>query len=106
MLTLEQFRAMDLRIARVVEAKVHPNADRLLVLTVEAGEDSKQIVAGIALHYKPEELVGKQVVLLNNLEPATIRGVTSAGMVLAAQGPEGLSLVMPDRAVPPGSTVR
>lgn len=106
MITLEQFRTLELKVARVAEARIHPHADRLLVLTVETGEDRKEVVAGIALHYKPEELVGKQVVFVNNLEPATIRGVLSEGMILAAQGGEVLSLVVPERAVAPGSTVR
>ncbi|MBI3312238.1 MAG: hypothetical protein HYZ88_01770 [Candidatus Omnitrophica bacterium] len=106
MITMEQFRTLDLKVARIAEAKLHPNADRLLVLTVETGEAKKEVVAGIALHYKPEELLGKQVVLVNNMEPAVIRGVTSEGMILAASGGEILSLVVPERAVPPGSTVR
>lgn len=106
MITLEQFRTLELKIARVVEAKLHPNADRLLVLTLEAGSVRKEVVAGIALHYRPEELVGKQVVLVDNMEPAVIRGVTSSGMVLAAQDGQTLSLVVPERPVTPGSTVR
>lgn len=106
MITLEQFRTLELKVVRVVEAKLHPNADRLLVVVVDTGEVRKEIVAGISLHYKPEELVGKMVVLVNNLEPATIRGVVSNGMILAAQDGQTLSLVVPERAIAVGSTVR
>lgn len=106
MITIDQFRALELKIAKILEAKLHPNADRLLVLTLDLGDVRREVVAGIALHYKPEELVGKQVVVVANLEPATIRGVISEGMVLAVQGGETLSLVVPERTVPLGSPVR
>lgn len=106
MATIEQFKQLELKVARVVEAKKHPNADRLLVLTVEMGSERKEIVAGIALHYQPEQLAGKLVVVVNNLDPAVIRGVTSQGMVLAAQDGEVLTVVSPERPVTPGSTVK
>lgn len=106
MATIEQFKALELKVARVAEAKKHPNADRLLVLTVEVGAERKEMVAGIALHYQPEQLVGKRVVVVNNLEPAVIRGVTSQGMVLAAHDGEVLTLVSPERPVASGATVK
>ena len=106
MLTIEQFQQMEIKIARVIKAQPHPNADRLLVLTVDVGGIQKEIVAGIARHYTPETLVNKLVVLVNNLEPATIRGVTSHGMLLAAQDAQDLSLLIPERPVSPGSSVR
>jgi methionyl-tRNA synthetase len=106
MISIAQFKEVELKVGRVVEAKTHPNADRLLVLGVEIGGVRKEVVAGIALHYKPEELVGKQVVVVNNLQPATLRGVESSGMILAAQDGERLSLVVPERAVSEGSVVR
>ena len=95
-----------MKVAKVLEAKLHPNADRLLVLKVDTGEAQKEIVAGIARHYSPEELVGKRVVIVDNLEPATIRGVISNGMLLAAQDGETLSLVVPERPVTPGAKVQ
>lgn len=106
MITLEDFLKIELKVAVVVEAKAHPDADRLLVLMVDTGTEKKEIVAGISLHYKPEELVGKKVVVVNNLQPATLRGVVSNGMILAAKDGETLSLVVPERPVVPGAGVR
>ncbi len=106
MATFDDFKKLEFRVARVLEAKVHPNADKLLVLTIESGGAQKEIVAGIARHYRPEELTGKTIVVVDNLDPATIRGVTSNGMLLAAQDGEVLSLLTPDREVAVGSAVR
>ncbi len=106
MITLEEFLKVELKVAQVVEAKVHPNADKLLVLTVDTGAERKEIVAGIALQYSVSELVGKKVILVNNLQPATLRGVVSNGMILAAKDGELFSLVTPERPVAAGATVR
>ena len=106
MITLEDFLKIELKVAQVVEAKVHPNADKLLVLTVDTGAERKEIVAGIAPHYSVSELVGKKVILVNNLQPATLRGVVSNGMILAAKEGELLSLVVPERPLAAGATVR
>lgn len=106
MATIEQFRELELKVARVLEARPHPDADKLLVLGIDTGAERKEIVAGIARHYRPEELVGKLIVVVNNLEPAVIRGVTSQGMLLAAQDGETLTVVSPERAVSPGAAVR
>lgn len=106
MITIEDFLKIELKVAVVLEAKAHPDADRLLVLMVDTGTEKKEIVAGISQHYKPEELVGKKVVVVNNLQPATLRGVVSNGMILAAKDGETLSLVVPDRPVAPGAGVR
>lgn len=106
MITIEDFAKIELKVAVVLEAKAHPDADRLLVLIVDTGTEKKEIVAGISQHYKPEELVGKKVVVVNNLQPATLRGVVSNGMILAAKDGEGLSLVVPERPVAPGAVVR
>ena len=106
MITIEQFKQLELKVATVTQVQDHPNADRLFVVTLDVGGVTKQVVAGIRAHYQPTELVGKSVVIVDNLEPATIRGVESQGMILAAQGPERLSVVTPDRLVPSGSAVR
>ena len=106
MASLSEFQQLELRVAVILEVKPHPNADRLYVLEIQVGEERKQIVAGIRLHYSPEELVGKKVVVVNNLEPATIRGVESRGMILAANDGSKLVLVTPDRDIAPGSQVR
>lgn len=106
MATIEQFRQLQLKVARVLEARAHPNADKLLVLRIDTGESQKEIVAGIARHYRPEELVNKQIVVVDNLEPAMIRGVLSNGMLLAAQDGEHLTLVVPEKSVASGSQVQ
>ena len=86
---------LDLRVARVVEARQHPNADRLLVLTIDAGEPAhRQLVAGLAGKYAPEELPGKHIVIVANLQPAKLRGEISQGMLLAAEDERGLGLLL------------
>lgn len=99
------FQQLDLRAGRVVSAEQHPDADKLLVLTVDVGEDApRTVVAGLRSRFAPEELVGLQVVVVANLAPATLRGVESQGMVLAAGGSEIVGLVSVD--APPGTVVR
>ncbi len=97
---------MELKVGQVTGAEAHPNADRLLVLTVDVGGITKQVVAGIRGQYEPSALIGKSVVIVDNLEPATIRGVQSQGMVLVASGGDTMSVLTLDRPVPSGSTVR
>ena len=106
MITIDQFRALELRVGTVRAAEPHPNADRLLVLRVDLGTESRQVVAGIRAHYEPGALVGRQVIVVANLEPATLRGVESQGMVLAAADGERVVLLRPDDPVTPGATVR
>jgi len=107
MLTIDDFRRIDLRVATILKAEPHPNADRLLVLQIDLGGEQRQLVAGIRAHYPPEELVGRQIVVVANLEPATLRGVESQGMLLAASDAAGrLALVTPEKPVAPGATVK
>ncbi|MDP3921428.1 MAG: hypothetical protein Q8R76_11555 [Candidatus Omnitrophota bacterium] len=106
MLSIEYFKNLDLRIATVETVDPHPNADRLYVLGVRIGETRKTIVAGIRPFYDIEEVKGKTVVVVNNLEPAVIRGVESQGMLLAASAGDNLSLVVPERPMPDGTVVR
>ena len=107
LITIDDFKKVALRAGRVVAAAQHPNADRLLVLTVDLGEaQPRTIVAGIASRYSPEALVGKVVVAVANLRPAKMRGVESQGMLLAAGDAEVLGLVTLPEDVPPGTTVR
>ncbi|MCQ9207926.1 MAG: methionine--tRNA ligase subunit beta [Omnitrophica bacterium] len=105
MITFEDFKKLDIRMATIVEAEKVADADKLLRLIVDLGEEKKQIVAGIALQYTPEELIGKQVPVLCNLEPAKIRGVESNGMALCATTPDPV-LLLPEKKVPNGSKVR
>ena len=106
MITIDDFRKLELKIARIKEVADHPNADRLYVITLDTGETTKQVVAGIKSSYQKEDLVGKQVVLVNNLEPAVLRGVESQGMILAASDDSGISIVSPLREIKLGSIVK
>lgn len=105
MISFEDFKKLNLVVATVTAVENHPQADRLLLLTVQIGEELRTLVAGIKQFYQPEALVGKQLVVVENLEPASIRGVQSQGMILAAKSGETLSLVTLDRPVPSGTTV-
>ena len=103
-LDFEQFKSVDLRVAEIKSAEKIKKADRLLKLTVLAPEE-RTIVAGIAEHYSPEEVIGKKVIIVANLKPATIRGVTSHGMVLAAKDGDRLVLSSVSSDIPAGSKV-
>jgi methionyl-tRNA synthetase len=102
----DEFARLELRVARVLRAEAVPRADRLLRLVVQLEGEERQLVAGIAAHYEPAALVGRDVVMVVNLEPATIRGVRSQGMILAASAEGSLCLVVPERPMPPGSRVK
>jgi methionyl-tRNA synthetase len=104
-ITYDQFMETELRVATIKTAERIPNADRLLRLIVDDGEGDRQIVAGIAEHYDPEQLPGMQVIIVVNLAPAKIRGVESNGMLLAAKDKSGLAVVTPAAAKEPGSRV-
>jgi tRNA-binding protein len=95
-ITYDDFAKLELRVARVLEARPHPNAERLLLLQVDVGDQQKQIVAGIRQHYTPEQLTGKLIVVVNNLAPAMLRGETSNGMLLAATSGEKVIVLTPD----------
>jgi methionyl-tRNA synthetase len=104
--TIDEFKRLDLRVAEIVAAEAVPKSKKLLKLTVRLGEESRTLVAGIAEHYRPDTLVGRKVVVVANLEPATLMGVTSNGMVLAGSAGEALALLAPDRDLPSGAKVR
>lgn len=108
MVSIDQFRQVDLRVARVLVAERVPGARKLLRLEIALGAERRQIVAGIAEHYRPEDLVGRLIVVVANLEPATIRGLESQGMLLAAGGRapgQPLRLIGPDGEIAPGTRV-
>lgn len=91
---------LDLRVAEVIEAKDHPDADRLHVLRIDLGGEERQIVAGLVGHYEPGELEGKRIVVVANLEPADLRGEVSEGMLLAAESGDELGLLLAPDAEP------
>src|SRR5438094_303689 len=106
MVSLEDFKKLELIVAQIKEVRDHPNADRLYVLKVDTGKEEKQLVAGIRLAYTKEELVGRKIVMINNLQPAVIRGEESQGMLLAASDEQGLSLLGLDKEIALGSVVK
>ena len=104
----DDFAKLDLRVATVLECKPHPNADKLLVLQIDLGTEQRQICAGLRLHYPdPQELVGKQIIVVANLAPRQMRGEISNGMLLAATDPATgrVIVVSPGDSVTAGSKV-
>ncbi len=83
-ISFDDFSKLDLRVATVLDCQPHPNADKLLVLQIDLGDEKRQICAGLRQYYQPEQLVGKQIVVVANLAPRTMRGQVSQGMLLAA----------------------
>lgn len=105
MVTLDDFKKIELRIAKILDVREVPGADRIWHLTIELGAETREIVAGVKKHYSREALVGKHIVVIQNLEPAVIRGVTSHGMLLAAKSGDDLVLLTPDKPIASGATV-
>ncbi|WP_454962750.1 methionine--tRNA ligase [Filifactor alocis] len=92
-ITIEDFDKIELRVAKVLECEQHPKADKLLVFKLKVGSEERQIVSGIAKFYKPEDLIGKKLVVVLNLKPVKLRGVVSEGMILSAATEDDTSLV-------------
>ncbi len=105
LISYDDFAKMDIRIAKVLHAEPVPKTDKLLHLKVDIGSEERELVAGLALHYKAEDLIGRSVVMLVNLEPRTIRGVKSQGMILAADTNGSLSILEPHKESMPGATI-
>jgi len=105
MITIEEFRNIELRVATIKAAEPHPNADKLMVLHIDLGSEQRQILAGIRNDYTTEELVGKQIVVVANLETAKLRGMESQGMLLAASDEGRVVILKPEKPVQPGSKV-
>jgi len=105
LVSIGDFKRFDLRVARVLEARPHPNADRLILLKVDVGAEQKQIIAGVRAWYPPETLVGRLVIVVNNLEPAMLRGEESNGMLLAATSGDQVIFLTPERDALPGSKI-
>ena len=105
-ITIDEFGKVELRVATIKAAEPHPKADRLLVLKIDLGTEERQLVAGIRAHYTPEELIGKQIVVVANLQPATLRGVESQGMLLAASDGEKVIILSPEKPIASGVRVK
>ena len=111
LVSYEDFAKLDLRIAKVLEVKDHPNADKLLCMTIDiGGGQQRQIIAGLKGYYSPQQLLGKDIVVVVNLQPRKMRGLESQGMLLAASQMEGeqrlaVVFLQPERPLPAGSPV-
>jgi len=105
MISFEDFQKIDLRVAKVIEAEKVEGSEKLLKLKIDLGEETRQIVAGIAKFYKPGDLIGKKIIVVANLEPKVLRGLESQGMLLAAEDGEKISLLIPDKAISPGAKI-
>lgn len=113
MISFEEFKKLDLRIGKVVAVDPVEGSEKLLKLQVDLGDGERQIIAGVGQYYAPEELANRKIVVVANLEPKTMMGLESQGMLLAADTPEGPVLLMPDetrlptgRETPAGSKIR
>ncbi|MBN2119486.1 MAG: hypothetical protein JW734_00340 [Candidatus Omnitrophica bacterium] len=104
-ISFEDFSKMVLKVGTIKQAELHPNADKLYVLKVDLGDKEVQLVAGIKVSYSLDELAGKQIVVLENLEPKALRGVESQGMLLAANSDKGPVLLQPEKQVPAGAII-
>jgi methionyl-tRNA synthetase len=105
LLDISEFSRFDLRVAEVIEAEKLEGADRLLKLQIDLGGEKRQIVAGVAQQYNPEQITGMKIIVVTNLKPAVIRGVESNGMLLAARKGKILVLLTPDSDLPAGAKV-
>lgn len=107
MITIDEFKKSELKVGKVLEAEPIAGSEKLLKLKVDLGEaEPRQILSGIAKYYRPEELVGKQICIIANLEPRQMMGLESQGMVLAAGDGETVSLLVPDKEMPAGSEIK
>ena len=109
MINFDDFKKVELKVVKVLEAERVEGSEKLLKLSVSLGEEKRQIIAGIGKAYLPEDLIGKSVVIVANLEPRTLMGLESQGMLLAASDDEaglGPVVLVADRDIPPGSLVR
>jgi methionyl-tRNA synthetase len=104
LIMMDEFSRLDLRAAEILRAEAVPGSDKLLKMEVNVGE-RRTVVAGIAHHYRPQDLVGKQVVMVTNIKPAKLMGIRSEGMMLVADSDEDITLIAPERKVKPGSPV-
>ena len=108
MISINDFKNVKLKVAKILEAEPVEGTDKLMKLKIKVGEDIRQLVAGIALHYKPEDLIGKKIIIVVNLQPAKIRGIESKGMLLAAvdKKTNRMSLVtIDDPDIPTGTMI-
>jgi methionyl-tRNA synthetase len=105
LISYDDFKKLDIKVALVEDVENVPKADKLYKLTINLGQEKRTLVAGLAEYYKPEELRGKKIVVLTNLEPRKLKGITSHGMLLAAVEGDRVSILKPDKDIPPGAKI-
>jgi methionine--tRNA ligase beta chain len=106
MISFEDFKKIELRIGKILEVEKIEKSEKLLKLIVSLGSEKRQLVAGIGKFYKPEDLIGKEIVVVANLEPRKLMGVESQGMLLAADKEGEPVILIPEKEVPPGTNIR
>lgn len=105
-INIDDFKKVELKVVKVLSAERVEGSEKLLKLEVDLGSEKRQIIAGIGKVYEPEKLIGKEIIIVANLEPRLLMGLESQGMVLAANSESGPVLIMPDKEVAPGMELR
>jgi methionyl-tRNA synthetase len=106
MISIEEFQKIELRVAKILECTPIDGSEKLLKFKLSLGNEERQILSGIAKYYKPEDLIGKEIVIIANLEPRNIMGEVSQGMILAGSDENSLSVLFTDKELAPGSSIR
>jgi len=106
MISFEEFQKIELKVAKIIGAEKIEKSEKLLKLIVDLGDEKRQLVAGIAKYYRPEDLIGKEIVVVANLEPKKLMGIESQGMLLAANVDGEPVILIPEKEVPPGTKVK
>ena len=105
-MTIDEFKKVELRVGKVLEAERVEGSEKLVKMKVDIGTEQRQILAGIGKTYAPESLVGKEIIVVGNLEPRMMMGLESQGMLLAANGSDGPVILAPEKEVSPGASIQ
>ncbi len=105
-ISFEDWKKLDIRIGQIKEVKDHPDADKLVILKVDIGNETRTLVAGIKKYYSNKDLIGKKVAVFTNLKPATLRGIKSEGMILAAVDKDNVVLLSPEKDIENGAVIQ
>lgn len=105
-INIDEFKKVEMKVAKVLSAEAIEGSEKLLKLQIDLGSEQRQILSGIAKYYQPADLVGRLIVVITNLEPRQMMGLESNGMVLAAGDGETVSLLVPDKDMPAGSSIK
>ena len=106
MITYDDFKKIELRVAKILEAERVDGSEKLLKLELDLSGESRQIIAGIGKNYEPEKIIGKEIIIIANLEPKQLMGLESNGMLLAADSANGPVILMPEKEVEPGASIK